>query len=98
MNPLHPSVRDLERVFPRLARRVNPHRAFVRELERGSPQQQFRTHPLHVVSPPNVLFHKTGPPVTAERRMKTTSVGPMCQPQNFEVGIVREKEVHVVAP
>ena len=34
MNPPHHSVRDLESVFPRLARLVNPHCAFVRVLER----------------------------------------------------------------
>ena len=97
MNPLHFSIRDLQRVFPRLARGVHPHRAFVRELERGFPQQQSRTHPLR-----RVTSWRLVPRERAARDRREEKGDDKCRSDlpasNFEMGIVREKEVHVVAP
>ena len=84
-------------MFPRLARRVNPHRAFVRELERGFPQQQFTTHPLRRVNSSSLV-----PREWAARDSREEEEDDKCRSDlpasNSEMGIVREKEVHVVAP
>ena len=96
-NALRSSVRELQCAFPRLARRVNPHRASVRELERKLPQQQLRTHPLR---------HRTSrsrvPRGWAARDRREEKGDDKCRSDvttsSSEMGIVRENEVHVVAP